>query len=61
MAFDCSKFRSMKDITERSPHCIRTIKETDVDRGITDLVSDASPYNGIGRGCTLKISITTLK
>lgn len=43
-------------------HWIRTIKETDVDRSITDLVSDISPYNGIGRGCTLKIStITRLK
>jgi hypothetical protein len=60
MAFDC-EFRSMKDITVEVAHWIRTIKETDVDRRITDLVSDISPCNGIGRGCTLKISITRLK
>jgi hypothetical protein len=60
MALDC-KFRERRTLREEIAYWTRTIKETDIDRCITDLVGDVSPQDGISRGCTLKISTTRLK
>ena len=60
MALDC-KFRARRTLLKEIAHWTRTIKETDVDRCITNLVGDVSPQDGISRGCTLKISITGFK
>lgn len=58
MALDCKFHANEGRLREEIAHRMRTIKETNVDRCITDLVSDGSPQSWISRGGTLEISIT---